>query len=411
MHATTTQLLKKAVHHNPAGTRRGASERAFTMWFSGFVYNQIWEDPWVDCEALQLDGNSRILTISSGGCNVLNYLLESPGKIVAIDLNTCHMSLTRLKLTAVEHMPGYEDFYNFFGRGNHSENLSNYTTYLRPYLDSTTLNFWEAHRFLGGKIGDKRIKYFARGFYDQSKLGLFLRFVHMICKLTDRDPNRIFEARTMADQERIFNEEFDPFFDSKFIRWLGKMPATVFSLGIPPSQYQIMEDEAGGNVIDSFRQRIRKLACGSPLDENYFAWQAFGRSYDNERRMAIPDYLREKNYPLLKQNVNRVETHIASLAEYLRTQPAGALNRFVLLDSQDWMPPEVIAELWSEIARVGEPGTRIIFRTAGEKSPIESSLPSALMDRFVNERDLARRLHEKDRSAIYGMFHVYSLKN
>ncbi len=27
------------------------------------------------------------------------------------------------------------------------------------------------------------------------------------------------------------------------------------------------------------RSRLEKLACGFPLTDNYFAWQAFGRGY------------------------------------------------------------------------------------------------------------------------------------
>jgi len=84
------------------------------------------------------------------------------------------------------------------------------------------------------------------------------------------------------------------------------------------------------------------------------------------------------------------------------------VNRFVFLDSQDWMPPEVITELWREVDRVGDDSTRVIFRTAGVVSPVEEALPPDLKERFVYEHELSRELHEKDRSAIYGMFHVYS---
>lgn len=409
MQSTTNALLEEAVHYHPAVTRRGVAERAFTLWFRGFVYNQIWEDPSVDAEALQLDQRSRILTISSGGCNVLNYLLHDPEKIVAIDLNTCHMSLTRLKLAAVSYLPGYEDFYNLFGHGNHSDNLRNYTQFLRPNLDDTTRSFWDGREWFGSKVGGRRITYFARGFYDQAKLGGFLRFVHLVARITNRDPRRLLQARTLEEQDQIFKEVFDPFFDSKFVRIVGKLPATVFSLGIPPSQHQIMLEESGGNIVDVFRQRVRKLACGFSLDENYFAWQAFGRRYHHDRTRAVPDYLKAENYSKLKDNIDRVETHVTSLAAYLKTQRPGALNRFVLLDSQDWMSPEVIAELWGEIARVGQPGSRVIFRTAGERSPIEGALPPDLMKKFVCEKELAQRLHERDRSAIYGMFHIYSL--
>ena len=37
-----------------AATPRGVLERLFTLMFQGFVYNQIWEDPSVDLDALKL---------------------------------------------------------------------------------------------------------------------------------------------------------------------------------------------------------------------------------------------------------------------------------------------------------------------------------------------------------------------
>ncbi|MEM0915755.1 MAG: DUF3419 family protein, partial [Planctomycetota bacterium] len=70
----TQDYLREAVHHNNSRSRAGMLERLFTLWFRGFIYNQIWEDPRVDAEAMQLGPGNRLLTISSGGCNVLNYL-------------------------------------------------------------------------------------------------------------------------------------------------------------------------------------------------------------------------------------------------------------------------------------------------------------------------------------------------
>ena len=58
---------------------------------------------------------------------------------------------------------------------------------------------------------------------------------------------------------------------------------------------------------------------------------------------------------------------------------------------------------------MGAPGSRIIFRTAGTSSPVETALPEALRQRFVYDRVTSERLHAQDRSAIYGMFHRYVL--
>src|SRR5215471_14370207 len=96
------ELLEKAAHQKPATTKRGALERLFTLMFQGFVYNQIWEDPVVDLAALDLKPEHRLITIASGGCNVLNYLAANPAQIVAVDLNPIHIALTKLKLAALE---------------------------------------------------------------------------------------------------------------------------------------------------------------------------------------------------------------------------------------------------------------------------------------------------------------------
>jgi S-adenosylmethionine-diacylglycerol 3-amino-3-carboxypropyl transferase len=405
-----THRLRKAVHHHRLASRRGMLERMFTLWFRGFIYNQIWEDPRVDAAALQMGPETSLLTISSGGCNILNYLVHQPKRIVAVDLNANHMALTRLKLAAIKHLPDYETFYNFFGYGKHPDNIANYNRYLRDNLDPLTRSFWESSDWPGRKIGPKRLNYFRRGLYDHAKLGQFFRVVHGLARKMRRDPARLLAAKSVAEQEQIFDEHFGPLFDNRLVRWMGRQPVAVYSLGIPPSQHAAMLEEQegdGGRLFDMYRQRVRRLACGFPLDDNYFAWQAFGRRYDHENRRALPDYLKPENYETVRSLVDRVETHVASLTDQLRLEQPGSLNGFVLLDSQDWMPPGVIDELWGEIARVGGPDTRVIFRTAGEKSPVEAALAPETLACFHHDEERSRVLHAQDRSAIYGMFHLY----
>jgi len=102
--------------------------------------------------------------------------------------------------------------------------------------------------------------------------------------------------------------------------------------------------------------------------------------------------------------------HNTTLIEYMRSQPDDSLDRFVFLDSQDWMRPEQIAEMWTEIARVGKPGTRIVFRTAAAASPVETALPPTLKAKFDYKEALSKALLREDRSAIYGGFHLYVME-
>jgi len=75
------------------------------------------------------------------------------------------------------------------------------------------------------------------------------------------------------------------------------------------------------------------------------------------------------------------------------------------------MRPEQIAEMWTEIARVGKPGSRIVFRTAATTSPVETALPPALKAKFDYKEALSKALLREDRSAIYGGFHLYVMES
>ena len=190
------------------------------------------------------------------------------------------------------------------------------------------------------------------------------------------------------------------------------MPITMFGLGIPPQQYdELKKDLAeGGNVIDIYRERAHRLAVEYPIYENYFAWQAFARKYDTENRQALPEYLKEENYPALKANADRLKTDVVSVTEKIRQEPTGSFNRFVFLDAQDWMNAEIMTDLWQTIADMAESGSRIIFRTAGAKSSVETNLPPDLREKFHYEEEWSKELFKQDRASIYGGFHLYILK-
>jgi len=398
-------LLERAAHQRPANTRRGALERLFTLMFQGFVYNQIWEDPDVDLEALQLKPHHRLITIASGGCNVLNYLAADPAKIVAVDLNTNHIALTRLKLSALENLPSYEEFFRFFGQANDKANREAYDSFLSQRLDATTRRYWEKHIPLHGR----RINMFARNLYRYGLLGRFIGILHVMAKLHGKKLDGILSARTPAEQRSAFERIIAPLFDVKSVRLLSKSPVSLYALGIPPAQYDELVAGTNGNAIAVLRERVERLACDFPIQENYFAWQAFGRGYDVEHREAVPAYLQRETYELIRTRTDKVEVHHASLTDFLRDQPAHSMHRYVLLDAQDWMNPAQLAALWSEIDRTADTrDARVIFRTAGADSPLPRKLPAELLAPWIYLEEASRAFHAQDRSSIYGGFHVYA---
>jgi len=379
---------------------RGLAERLFARAFDGLVYPQIWEDPVVDMEALSPLEGARLVAIASGGCNVLSYLVRRPARILAVDLSPAHTALLELKLTAARVLD-QPDFFRFFARADDPANLASFAR-LRPHLPAAARAFWESRTL----TGRRRIEAFARGFHRTGVLGRSIAAGHLLCRLHGRDPERLLAACDPAEQRTLFAREIAPVLESPLLRLAAALPLTWFGLGIPPAQLDALRGAAPGGIAAVVRERLERLACGFPIAENYFAWQAFGRRYDPEGR-ALPPYLEPGNFGAVREGAARVEVRRALLTEALAWEDAASLDGFVLLDAQDWMSPAQLAALWSQIGRTAAPGARVIFRTAAAASPLERHLPAELLEGWVYEKERSAALFARDRSAIYGGFHLY----
>jgi S-adenosylmethionine-diacylglycerol 3-amino-3-carboxypropyl transferase len=64
-------------------------------------------------------------------------------------------------------------------------------------------------------------------------------------------------------------------------------------------------------------------------------------------------------------------------------------------------------DLWTEITRTSAEGAVVIFRTAAEASILEGRVSQALLAQWHYDADKSQALNLKDRSAIYGGFHIY----
>jgi S-adenosylmethionine-diacylglycerol 3-amino-3-carboxypropyl transferase len=383
----------------------GLLERAFTMAFSSLVYAQIWEDPVVDLEALEIRSDSRLVAIASGGCNVLSYLTADPAAIFAVDLNAAHVALNRLKICAIRKLPSHAAFVRFFGNAADACNIAAYDRYVRPHLDATSRRYWDRR----DALGRRRVARFKRGFYRTGLLGRFIGVAHFAARLHGRNPARMLAATTLEEQREIFLHELAPLFDAPAIRYVLDHRISLYGLGIPPAQYEALQARRS-RMSQVLRDRLEHLACSFPIADNYFAWQAFARRYGEDEAAPLPPYLQRRNFEAVRIRADRVEVHQASITDFLIRQPAASLDRFVLLDAQDWMSAPALQALWTEIARTARPGARVVFRTAARESLLPGRLPEELLARWQYEERRSEQLGRRDRSAIYGGFHIYALR-
>lgn len=396
--------IDRAVMRHGAEPKAKMLDRAFALAFRGLVYAQIWEDPVVDMEALEIQPDNHVVTIASGGCNVLSYLVADPARITAVDLNTAHVALGRLKQASVRHLPGYAEFRSFFAEADRTENLQLYRQFVAPHLDDATRRYWEG-RDLAGR---RRIGGFRKGIYRRGLLGNFIGVAHLLAKIYRIDLKAVLEAETLEDQRRVFEEKLAPVFDRKFVRWLTDQPASLFGLGIPPAQYDALAGDR--RMAEVLKARLEKLACGFPVGENYFAWQAFSRGYGKHADCPLPPYLEERNYQTVKARIDRIETRHANMTDFLMAQDENSVDRVILLDAQDWMDDLQLTTLWTAITRAARPGARVLFRTAAEPSLLPGRVPEAILSRWDYAEARSRELTGRDRSSIYGGVHLYTLR-
>jgi len=399
----TRRNLGAAVHRHKVFSRRGLQERVFTLAFRRLVYPQIWEDPLVDLDALRLTPRDRVVAIASGGCNVLSYLVARPEEIVAVDLNGAHIALLNLKLRGLAALADHSAFFDFFGRADRRENVVVYQTLLRPGLDEATRAYWDGR----GLDGRRRIEAFARGFYRHGLLGRFIGAGHAVARLYGKKFDALLAASSLDEQRAIFERDIAPLFDKRFVRWLSRRPAALYGLGIPPSQYRALAGDGADGVTQVLKRRVERLACDFPVADNYFAWQAFGRAYARAEPASLPPYLERENFDAVRDGAGRVTPFHGSFTERLKAEPSESLDAYVLLDAQDWMNDATLTTLWSEIRRTARPGARVIFRTAADERLLPGRVPADVLDGFRYEDERSRSLGARDRSSIYGAFHLW----
>ena len=404
MAAPAHQNVTRAVHRHRHLSKQGLLERAFTFAFRGLVYAQIWEDPAVDMEALAITPDCHVVTIASGGCNVLSYLTADPARITAVDLNTAHIALNKLKLMAARTLPDHAAFHRFFAQADSKENIAAYRDIVAPHLDEATRRYWEGRDL----IGRRRIGGFARGIYKHGLLGRFIGAAHLLARVHGVDLRRMLAATSRAEQREIFEREVAPIFDRAFVRWLTSQPASLFGLGIPPAQFEALAGDARMDVV--LKARLEKLACDFDLKDNYFAVQAFGRGYDGGDG-PLPPYLQTANHDAVRARADRVDVRHANFTDFLREQPDASADRYILLDAQDWMDDDQLNALWAQITRTAKPGARVLFRTAGEPSILPGRVVDAVLNRWAYRAEASLDYTARDRSAIYGGVHLYVLKD
>ncbi len=380
---------------------------------SQLVYNTCWEDPRLDRVALQIGPGDEIVMITSGGCNALDYLLDEPRRIFAVDMNPRQNALLELKLAGIRTLD-WEPFFALFGRGYSADWESVYAGGLRAELSPEARAYWDRK---GGLFHSRRRR---SSFYYHGSSGLFAWLVNLyidrVARLRDA-VDALLAADSLERQREIYAARIRPVFWGGMLRWGLRRDTALAMLGVPRSQRRQIDENYPGGIASYIVDQVEDLLTNVSMRDNYF-WRVYiNGEYSRE---CCPEYLKEDNFYRLKAGlVERVEVHTNTLLGFL-LEHSRDISRFVLLDHMDWLYEhrrDLLQREWQAIVDRAAPAARIIWRSAAPSVDFVDELPVVVEGKIAQvgellryERQLAQQLHRQDRVHTYGSFHITQLE-
>jgi len=356
------------------------------------IYNTCWEDPRIDRQLLKLTEDSKVVMLTSAGCNALDYLLDKPQSIHCVDSNPVQNALLDFK-KALFLNGDFDTLWNFFGRGYEDAASILYDKRIKEYLSVSSRHFWNTNiNYFSSKTAEGT-------FYFRGTSGQLAHAIHKRIKRKNIYGSviRLLNSKSLEEQAYYF-EEVEKQLWNAFYKWLIKRDTTMAFLGVPAVQKKMIENSYQGGLLAFIQEALQQVFTGQSLKDNYF-WRVYlTGSY---QKTCCPNYLKREHFNFIRNNVSKISLHTSYLADFLERNP-GSYTHFVLLDHQDWLANsdnDLLKKEWKLILENAEPGTKILFRSAGNSCRF---LPDFVFERVRFKKEVADRLHALDRVGTYG---------
>ena len=292
---------------------------------SRIIYNVAWEDPRVDSKLLHITEDDTLLMLTTGGCNVLDRLLDGARHIVAVDLNQSQNALLELKLVCARnlsheqyvpiprlvlsvHISGHpmmpskprcgRRFFQLFACSNRVLFDELYTSRLRAHLSASAQLFW-----------DRNASFFDDVFYAGASgcLALFMCFLIWLFGLQPlvtslRTCESLTEQRARCEANAVRIRRLVICFD-----WL--LPLLCPFAGVPASQLRLGHEAQEALRFERKEDRNRPpiTIVGRMVErvfwhthiasDNYFY---YGYLYGRYSHKCCPRYLQPEHFEALK---------------------------------------------------------------------------------------------------------------
>lgn len=343
--ATETQSRRANALRGKAPRPRYQRTRLASARNDKLYFAQVREDPLLEIEALGPREDGTYVVVSSGGCTALSLLARGAGRVVAVDLNTTQNHLVALKAAAVQSIDR-ENLFAFLGSGtmHPAVRLVNYAG-LRRLLDWNAAAYWDANREM-----------IARGVLNAGVSERFIRLIARVVRALVHPKSRIdrlLACRSLDEQRELYHRE-----------WNNRRWRVMFSILLNRRAFdraydpRFFENVSNPSFASHFRKLFEHALCEIPVGTNYFLHHMLRGKYPVCTEGGLPPYLEAGAF----MNQASLELVDSGFAEFLATCEDESIDGFALSNICEWLNDRQVADLFSQIERVGKPGARVCFR-------------------------------------------------
>jgi len=354
--------------------------------FTIIRYAQCWEDADVMMQALQIQPGDVCLSIASAGDNTLSLLVGNPSKVIAIDLSASQLACLELRTAAYRNLD-HSELLQLMG-ARPSQNRKQLYGQLAPELSTASREVWDANPD-GIEMGI-------------GMAGRFERYLDLIRRFavnpthSPRERGDLFISRVPAERKRFYDNHWNNW------RWrlLIRVACSRFvmgRLGRDPRFFKYAEGSVADHIMFMAQHAMVDL---DPSDNAYLHWIVHG-SYGN----TLPHALRMENFATIRDNLDRLEWHLADVQTFLEGAPAESIHRFNFSDVFEYLSQADSDQVFEQVARAGCSGSRLAYWNM----LVPRHRPDSLKGHIRRHPELSRELHRAARTFFYTDFVVEEL--
>ena len=353
--------------------------------FNDILYSNCWEDPQLDREAFNITSDDVVFSITSGGCNVLTFLLDNPREIISLDLNPFQNYLLELKIAAFKRLT-YNELLELLGVKKSCNKILLYKR-IRYELTDPAKMYWDNNQY---KI--------ERGIINCGRYEWYMRLLRTCLILIEGKKliNKFFEIENSEGRKILYEKEWNNLRWKIFTKLM--LSRKTMSLLFDKAFFKYLNDSFsfGGHFANKTRRAFTEL----PLKENYFlSLILLGRYYDNN---FLPYYLKRENYEVIKENLYKIKIVTDSCDHFFSTLPDSYISKFNFTNIFEWIPEDSFEKLLKETIRIAKDKAVITYRNL----LVYREHPESLNKNIKSNTKLSNSLHKKDLSFIYNNYVV-----